>query len=106
LLRAHGFWEDAEAIAYKLNPIDHLQPLADAKVPILIVYGDSDQVVPHRENSEVVFDRSKALGGPAERVVKPGGGLHPHGLEDPAPIVEFFERVRKGGWSGRGRHEG
>jgi pimeloyl-ACP methyl ester carboxylesterase len=97
LLRAHGFQDDAEAIAYKLNPVDHLKPLADAKIPLLLVYGDSDQVVPHRENSEVVFERYGALGGPAERVVKPGGDHHPHGLEDPAPIVEFFEHARKGG---------
>jgi hypothetical protein len=48
----------------------------------------------HRENSELVFERYKALGGPVERVVKPGVDHHPHGLTDPAPVVAFFERAR------------
>lgn len=51
--------------------------------------------MPHSENSEVVYDRYKALGGPVERIVKPGQGHHPHGLGDPGPIVEFFEKRRK-----------
>jgi pimeloyl-ACP methyl ester carboxylesterase len=95
LLRAYGFKDDGEAIAYKLNPVDHLAPPAGAKIPLLLVYGDSDRTVPHRENAEVVYDRYKALGGPVERIVKPGADHHPHGLTDPRPIVEFFERAWK-----------
>ena len=98
LLKAYDFKDDREAIASKLNPVDRLKPLAEAKVPILLVYGDSDQVVPHRENSEVVYDRYKAMGGPVERIVKPGQDHHPHGLTDPKPIVEFFEKT----WKSRG----
>jgi pimeloyl-ACP methyl ester carboxylesterase len=94
LLKAMDFKDDREAIASRLNPADNLAPLAKAKVPILLVYGDSDRVVPHRENSELVYDRYKALGGPIERIVKPGQDHHPHGLTDPQPIVEFFERAR------------
>ena len=96
LLRAYGFRDDEEAISYRFNPVDRLGPLADAGVPILLVYGDADTVVPHQENSEVVFERYRALGGPVERIVKPGQDHHPHGLDDPRPIVEFFERVRRG----------
>ena len=95
LLKAYDFKDDREAIASKVNPVDNLAPLAKAKIPILLVYGDSDKVVPHKENSEVVYDRYKALGGPVERIVKPGQDHHPHGLTDPRPIVEFFEKVRR-----------
>jgi len=95
LLKAYDFKDDHEAIASRLTPIDRLEPLARAKVPILLVYGDSDRVVPHRENSEVVYDRYKALGGPVERIVKPGQDHHPHGLTDPRPVVEFFDKVWK-----------
>jgi len=70
-----------------------MEAMAKAKVPILVVYGDADKVVPHKENSVMIFDRYKALGGPAEQIVKPGGDHHPHGLSDPKPIVEFFERA-------------
>jgi pimeloyl-ACP methyl ester carboxylesterase len=94
MLRAYGFQDDRQAIAAPVNPVDRLRPLAEAKIPILLVYGDRDRGVPHLENSEVVYERYKALGGPVERVVKPGADHHPHGLDDPRPIVDFFERAR------------
>jgi pimeloyl-ACP methyl ester carboxylesterase len=93
LLRAYGFRDDEDAISSRLNPVDRLGPLAHARVPILLVYGDADTVVPHRENSEVLFEGYRALGGPIERIVKAGQDHHPHGLDDPRPIIEFFERV-------------
>ena len=93
LLKAYDFKDDKEAIASKANPVDNLAGLAKAKVPLLLVYGDSDKVVPHKENSEVVYDRYKELGGPVERVVKKGQDHHPHGLKDPKPIIEFFDKA-------------
>jgi hypothetical protein len=65
---------------------------------MLLVYGDSDKVVPHKENSELLYERYKALGGPVERIVKPGADHHPHGLTDPKPIVEFFQPMFVGSW--------
>jgi pimeloyl-ACP methyl ester carboxylesterase len=97
VLKAFDFKNDAEAIAYAKNPVDHLQPLADAKIPLLLVYGDADKVVPHDENSAIVYERYKKLGGPVERVVKPGVDHHPHGLKDPQPIVDFFMQAWKNG---------
>ena len=41
---------------------------------LLLVFGDADKVVPHKENSEIVYERYKALGGSVERIVKAGGG--------------------------------
>jgi pimeloyl-ACP methyl ester carboxylesterase len=90
MLAAYDFKNDAEAIAYKLNPVDHLAPLAKARIPLLIVYGDADKLVPIAENSELLYDRYKSLGGPVERVVKPGQDHHPHGLKDVTPVVKFF----------------
>ena len=68
-----------------------------AKVPLLIVYGDADRLLPVAENSVVVYDRYRALGGPAERVVKPGQDHHPHGLADVTPVVRFFAAARDAG---------
>lgn len=72
-----------------------MPPLPGARVPILLIYGDSDSVVPHQENSALVYERYKALGGAVEQIVKPGRDHHPHGLADPRPIVDFFEKVRR-----------
>jgi pimeloyl-ACP methyl ester carboxylesterase len=77
-------------VAYKGNPIDRLAPLAKAGIPILHVVGDADKVVPITENSDIIEQRYKALGGKIHVIHKPGVGHHPHSLKDPEPIVEFF----------------
>ena len=56
------------------NPINHLGEMAKAKVPIFIVHGDSDRFVPIEENSEIVINRFRKLGGKAEVKVVPGMG--------------------------------
>jgi lysophospholipase L1-like esterase/pimeloyl-ACP methyl ester carboxylesterase len=90
LLHAYGFKSDAEAVAFRGNPIDNLKPLADAKIPLLHVYGDADKTVPWDENTGVLADRYKRLGGSITLIPKPGADHHPHGLPDPTPIVEFI----------------
>ena len=87
-LKMYGLSE-AEAMAYKHNPIDNLAPLAAAGVPLLHVVGDADDVVPIAENTAIVEKRYKELGGPITVIHKPGVGHHPHSLADPAPIVAF-----------------
>jgi pimeloyl-ACP methyl ester carboxylesterase len=63
-----------------------------SKVPLLHVYGDADDVVPWDENTRVVAERYKQLGGVIVLIAKPGVGHHPHGLTDSTPIVEFIAR--------------
>jgi lysophospholipase L1-like esterase len=90
VLERYGFKSEAEALAYDKNPIDTLAPLAAAKVPLLHVYGDADDAVPWDENTGVVAECYRKLGGSITLLAKPGVGHHPHGLEDPTPIVEFI----------------
>jgi pimeloyl-ACP methyl ester carboxylesterase len=89
LLKVYGFRDEAEALRYKGNPIDNLQPLAAAGVPILCVCGEADTIVPMAENIDIVRERYERLGGKIKMIVKPNNGHHPHSLKDPAPIVEF-----------------
>jgi len=93
-LNAYGFSE-AEALVAKANPIDELQTLAAARVPILNVVGDADAVVPVSENTAVLQRRYEMLGGPMEVIHKPGIGHHPHSLKDPKPIVDFVLSHRR-----------
>ena len=90
VLETYGFADEAAALAYDKNPIDNLAPLAAAKVPLLHVYGDADDVVPWDENTGIVAERYRKLGGSITLIAKPGLGHHPHGLDDPTPIVEFI----------------
>lgn len=90
VLERYGFASEAEALAYTGNPVDRLGPLAEAKVPLLHVYGDADEVVPWDENTGVVAERYRQLGGSITLIAKPGVKHHPHGLDDSTPIVEFL----------------
>ena len=88
LLKVYGL-TDAQAMAYKKNPIDRLEPLAKAKIPVICVVGDADVVVPVAENTAIIEERYKELGGPIQVIHKPDIG-HKHGLDDPSPVVEFI----------------
>jgi hypothetical protein len=59
-------------------------------VPLLHVYGDADDAVPWDENTGILAERYKQLGGSIVLIPKPGVGHHPHGLADPTPVVEFI----------------
>ena len=65
------------------GPLDQLAPLAEAKVPIFIVAGGNDEVVPYAENSGILEERYRKLGGRVEAIVKASCGHHPHGLYGP-----------------------
>lgn len=92
VLERFRFADEAEALAWKLNPIDNLAPLAAAKVPLLHVFGDADDVVPWDENTGIIAERYEKLGGKIELIRKPGVGHHPHGLDDSTPIIDFIRK--------------
>jgi hypothetical protein len=46
--------------------------------------------VPPAENALIIEQRYKQLGGEFEIIHKPGVNHHPHGLDDPKPVVDFI----------------
>lgn len=90
LLRLYGFPDESSALAWKGGPIDTLEPLAHAKIPLIYVVGDADTTVPPEENALVIEKRYKALGGTVKVIHKPGVDHHPHGLDNPTSVVEFI----------------
>lgn len=87
-LEAWGLTEE-EARKGAASPINHLDRLAKAKIPLLHVVGDADEVVPYDENTGLLEQKYQALGGEIKVIHKPGVRHHPHSLPDPAPIVDF-----------------
>ncbi|MFH1304506.1 MAG: prolyl oligopeptidase family serine peptidase [Planctomycetota bacterium] len=55
-LKAYGFTE-AEALTYKNNPVDRIQVIAKARIPVLHIVSENDQVVPPDENTYLMFSR-------------------------------------------------
>ena len=95
LLEEWGLTDD-QMNSFSGNPIDRLKPLADARIPVICVCGDSDKVVPFSENSAIVRQRYTAMGAPFELILKPGVDHHPHSLSDPATVVDFIIRHQPG----------
>jgi len=81
---AYGMTEaELNAQLTQHNPIERLAPLAKAKVPILHLHGDKDDVVPLEKNSGELVKRYRVLDGPGELVLIAGQGH--------AEIPEYFE---------------
>ncbi len=88
--KTYGFTTDQELLAAKISPIDKLGPLAKAGVPILMVCGNKDTVVPYEENDVILEERYKKLGGSIEVIIEAKG--HTHGMKDPSPILTFIKK--------------
>lgn len=82
----------SDLICYREHPIDKMHLLLENKIPVVLVYGDSDTVVPYKENGALLEKYYKENGGVIEVYGKAGCGHHPHGLPDNTPIIEFVEK--------------
>ena len=85
---AWGLNGQTELDAFQGNPIDGLEGLAKANVPVYLVVGDSDEVVPPDENATVLMNRYRQWKGPIEQWLKPDQGHHPHGLHPPDALTQ------------------
>ena len=56
------------------NPVDRVEPLAKAGVPVFHIHGDVDRVVPLADNSALLAQRYKAAGGSAQVKIAEGQG--------------------------------
>ena len=97
------------------NPIDRLAPLAKAKVPIYHNTGDIDKLVPGKDNTFLLEERYKALGGDVTVTVFKGQGhnywsgffqdkamaafIIKHAKQAALPKVLFFGDSISGGYS-------
>ena len=71
--------------------IEQRKKIAESKIPVLIVAGDADTVVPYMQNAALLREELEKLGANIKLILKPGIGHHPHGLKDSTEIVEFVK---------------
>lgn len=81
---------------FKGNPIDRLASIASAKIPVLHIVSLNDVIVPPAENTFVLAERFRELGGTidlikVERGTDPSGGHH-FTHPDPLRVADFIER--------------
>lgn len=86
--KTYGFSSDEEALAAKISPIDLLEPLAKAGVPILSICGSKDPAVPYEDHDAILEMRYKKLGGSIKVIVENKG--HVHNAKDPTVVLDFI----------------
>ena len=72
-------------------PVNRAEPIAKAGIPILLLYGGKDTVVPPARNCELFVPRFTAAGGKIVVVRRDAYGHHPHGVgEKDNTVVNFL----------------
>lgn len=95
LLKQYGFTEK-QALAYRENPIDVLSPIAKAKIPLLHLISRNDRVVPAEENTDLLAERYREMGGYIEIIeVKEGPKAKGHHFDHPDPkrVADFISKT-------------
>ena len=92
VLKALKLESISQLLSYRDMPLDKLPQLVSHEIPVVMVAGDSDRVVPYVENGILLEEAYRKAGLPFECYIKPGCDHHPHGLEDPVPVLDFIIR--------------
>lgn len=92
IITALGLKGIPQLLAYRDMPLDRLPKLIENRIPAVIVAGDSDTIVPFDENGIFIKEAYEKNGIPLEVYIKKGCDHHPHGLDDPTPVIEFIKR--------------
>ena len=79
----------------KVSPLDRIERVLNAGIPIIGVSGDADKSVKLEENLAILQKRYREGGGTIEVIIKPGGGHFPHSVDDTTPVVEFILKHAK-----------
>ena len=98
LLKQYGMTEE-EAMEYRENPVDVLEPIARAGIPLLHLITLDDQVVPPAENTLLLAARYRKLGGSIELIKVEKGTAKSRGHHcthpDPGRAADFMEKHAK-----------
>ena len=89
----HALSMDEKAIlSYRKHPLDYLPILQKASIPIAMVYGDADYIVPYEENGLLIEQRWLSSGIPFIKCCKHNCGHHPHGPNSPMETADFIDK--------------
>jgi pimeloyl-ACP methyl ester carboxylesterase len=64
-------------------------------IPVVMVAGGNDIIVPYEENGAILEKFYKENGGRIKVYIKPECGHHPHGLENYKMVVDEIEKYSK-----------
>ena len=79
-------------VNFRKSAIDKMEPLIENNIPVIMLYGNADDVVLYEENGRVLENFYKEKGGIIKVISRSMCGHHPHCIDDPTVIVEFVEK--------------
>jgi pimeloyl-ACP methyl ester carboxylesterase len=82
-------------LAFKGNPIDRLGEFFALNIPLLLIAGGKDEVVPCEKNAGRLIKYCKEKDIAIMAIIKEEGMHHPHSLDDVKPIIEFINENNK-----------
>lgn len=90
-LKAYGITGDQAATHPQITDAEFARKIRG--IPVALVIGTADEVVPPSENAELLATHLNTLKSPLRVWRKEGLGHHPHGLNPIAPLLEFLLRT-------------
>lgn len=93
-------WEECRALwdrtrdEYRRIVDSAIRTLLTWGVPLIMVAGGKDEVVPYAENGAILQAAYEKSSVPFRVIIKPECGHHPHSLDDPDPVAGFLEENR------------
>lgn len=91
-----NFATDDEALEKSIRPTEGFEQAIQNDVLLISVHGTADTTVPYPDNAKLIVELWEKSGGRVKVFPKPGGRHHPHGLPDPAPLIELLAGARLG----------
>lgn len=110
-LRRNGqWWADVknklgfepEIGEYTDNAAYNIHKIAQAKVPVLLLNGGQDTIVPYERNGAIVKACYRRYNAPFHSITRTKGGHHPHGLDSAAVVVPYIKDAIYNGAPQRG----
>lgn len=91
LKTSYGFESDEAAQTFAWQPIadKSVQIYKQYDIPVILVVGDKDEVVPVPENTDIFVKKYREIGGTVVVIHKQHDQHNPHGLDDSSPVVDF-----------------
>lgn len=78
---------------FKENALYSIDIPAKAKIPVILLSGGNDTIVPYENNGRILANVYERYNAPIKVIVRPEGGHHPHGLDNPETIVPYIKNA-------------
>lgn len=89
---AYGRQSLQDMVNHRLSPVNNHERIAEYRLPVFMLLGMSDETVNPATNGLLLAKRLAAKGHEIQLVKRNAWGHHPHGLDNPAQIVNFILR--------------